>query len=66
MVFSSKLYIATNTQGIVIKIMITDRAKADCKVAFALIKDIKTDILVANCAYNTNDTFECAKKRHRS
>ena len=41
--------------------MVTDRTKADCKVAFALIKNIKTDILIADCPYDTNEIVEYTK-----
>ena len=41
--------------------MITDGTKTDRKVAFALIKDIKTNILIADRAYDTNDIVKYAK-----
>ena len=39
--FTSKVHLATNAKERVIKIMVTDGTKVDCKFAFALIKDIK-------------------------
>ena len=33
--------------------MVTDRTKTNCQIVFALIQDIKIDILVADRAYNT-------------
>ena len=35
--------------------------KSDCKVSFALIKNIRIDILVNDRAYDTNDIVEYAK-----
>ena len=52
---------ATDAKGRVIKSIVTDGTKADCKIAFALIKNIKTGILNANRAYNTNYIVEYAK-----
>ena len=52
---------ATDAKGRVIKSIVTDGTKADCKITFALIKDIKTGILNANRAYNTNYIVEYAK-----
>lgn len=52
MVVNSKVHLATNVQGRVIKIMALDITKVDCKIAFSLMKDIKTDILIADRAYN--------------
>ena len=51
---NGKIAEPTNIQGKVIKIYGHRWNKADCKIAFALIKDTKIDILIADLAYNTN------------
>ena len=56
---NSKVYLATNAKRRVIKIMVTDGTKVDFKVTFALIKYIKTDILIA---YRVRDTMEKTEK----
>ena len=53
---NSKVDLVTNAKGSVIKIIVTD-----CKADFALIKNIKTDVLIANRAYDTGDIVEYAK-----
>lgn len=58
---NSKIHLVINAQERVIKIIVTNGTKTSCKVAFALIKDIKTDILVTERSYNTNDTVKYAK-----
>lgn len=58
---NSKVYLATNAKRRVIKIMVTDGTKVDFKVTFALIKYIKTDILIAYRVRDTNDILEYAK-----
>lgn len=58
---NSKIHLVTNVQGRIIKILVTNRTKTDCKVVFALIKNIKTDIVIADRVYNTNDISEYTK-----
>ena len=59
--FNSKVHLATNTKGKVIKIIGTDGTKADYKIVFDLIKDIKTDILTVNCVCGTNKLLNMLK-----
>lgn len=60
---NSKVYLTTDAKGRVIKIIATDRTKANCKIAFALIKDIKTDVLIANRVCDINDILEYTKNK---
>ena len=52
---------ATNAKGRVIKIIVTDKTKTDCKAAFTLTKNIKIDILIADRTYDIDDIIEYVK-----
>ena len=58
---SSKVYWVANAQIRVIKIMVTNGTKTNCRVSFSLIRDVKTDILIVNRTYGIDNIVEYTK-----
>jgi len=61
--FNTKIHLAVDSFGLLVRMLITEGTRADCKEAVNLIRGIKATALPADRGYNTKEIIDYAKGR---